>query len=61
MYNSVHCVTNFMEGENEFKHKNDSYVLQPLYSIVASNMTRMHVETGSSFMTDTIETAVYPY
>ena len=26
-----------------------------------ANMTRMHVVTGSSLMTDTIETAVYPY
>ena len=26
-----------------------------------ANMTRMHVVTGSSLMTDTFETAVYPY
>ena len=36
VYNSVHCVTNYIEGENDFKHKKATATCYNLYSIVAS-------------------------
>ena len=61
MYNSVHCVTNCIEEEKKFKHKNDSYVQQPLYSIVASKHDSYACGNGFEPYDDTMETAVYPY
>ena len=56
MYDSVHCT----EAENVSKHKKRE--LRATTSTVQwlANRTRRHVVTGSTLMTDTIETALYP-
>ena len=36
MYNSVHCVTNFTEAENESKHNKATATCYNLYSVAAS-------------------------
>ena len=37
VYNSVHCVSNCTEAENESKHKRATATCYNLYSVAASN------------------------
>ena len=57
MYNSVHCVTNCTEAENESKHKKRQLRATTFIVKRLANMTRRLVVPDLSLMTDNIWTA----